>query len=91
MNSVSQINYKLSPVGAPRLGILLLHITIFCVRACNLSLPTALLQSHICENALAAYRYTLPLRSTSSLFRASVRLILFRLIFLANARHSLCL
>lgn len=27
MNSASQISYKLSPAGTPRLGILLLHIT----------------------------------------------------------------
>jgi hypothetical protein len=38
MNSVSQISHKLSPVGAPRLGILLLHITILRVWSCNLPL-----------------------------------------------------
>jgi len=70
---------------------ILLQVTIIWVWVCNLSLPKAPLQLHICENALAAYCHTLPLLSTSSLFRASVRLILFRLIFLANARHSLCL
>jgi len=37
MNSVSQISYILSPVGAPRLGISLLHITsCYCILSVGL-------------------------------------------------------